>query len=322
MMKKIIYKLLTIYCLSDLCVICNTLQLQASVGNTFTIDNLTYTVLTENGSTGSVSVRAKNQSISGDIDIPSSVKNNGITYSVKEIEDAAFFLCRKLTGVTIPNGVTFIGDAAFSGCHGLTHVTFPDSVTELGATAFCSCSSLPSIVIGNGVTEIKDSAFSHCTNLSHVTIGNSVTLLRYKAFAECDSLENIVIPANVTVIATWAFAECYNLTSVYYQGDVPDVGYDIYDGTPYTLTSYYPVGNTSWKAEIENDKWQDRKTATWNLPVPPKVSYKQKNNTLTLTFTGTLQESTDCKKWTTVSGTQGSYTVNASTGKKFYRSMK
>lgn len=309
-------------CCLALCSLSTAILTCASVGNTFTIGNLTYTVLTENGSTGSVSVRAKNQSISGDIDIPTSVKNNGITYSVKEIENAAFMLCRKLTGVTIPNGVTSIGSAAFSGCYGLTHVTFPDSVTELGATAFCSCSSLPSIVIGNGVTEIKDSAFSHCTNLSHVTIGNSVTLLRYKAFAECDSLENIVIPANVTVIATWAFAECYNLTSVYYQGDVPDVGYDIYDGTPYTLTSYYPVGNTSWKAEIENDKWQDRGTAAWNPPVSPKVSYKQKNNTLTLTFTGTLQESTDCKKWTTVSGAQGSYTVNVSTGKKFYRSMK
>ena len=295
---------------------------QASVGNIFTSGDLTYTVLTESGSTGTVSVKAKSQSISGDIDIPDNVKNNSITYSVKEIENAAFILCGKLTGVTIPNGVTSIGSAAFSGCYSLTHATIPDSVTEMGAMAFCSCSSLPSIVIGNGVTEIKDSAFSHCTNLSHVTIGNSVTLLRYKAFAECDSLENIVIPANVTDIATWVFAECYNLTSVYYQGDVPDVGYDIYDGTPYTLTSYYPVGNASWKAEIENDKWQDRTTAAWNPPVPPKVSYKQKNNTLTLTFTGTLQESTDCKKWTTVSGAQGTYTVNTGKNKKFYRSVQ
>ena len=322
MMKKLGYKLLKVSCLTASFMMFNASQSIAAVGDSFTEDQLEYSVLTEHGSTGTVSVKANNHSLSGAIDIPVSVKNNGITYSVKEIEDAAFILCGKLTGVTIPNGVTYIGAAAFSGCYSLTHATIPDSVTEMGAMAFCSCSSLPSIVIGNGVTEIKDSAFSHCTNLTHVTIGNSVTLLRYKAFAECDSLENIVIPANVTVIATWAFAECYNLTSVYYQGDVPDVGYDIYDGTPYTLTSYYPVGNTSWKAEIENDKWQDRKTATWNLPVPPKVSYKQKNNTLTLTFTGTLQESTDCKKWTTVSGTQGSYTVNASTGKKFYRSMK
>jgi hypothetical protein len=92
--------------------------------------------------------------------------------------------------------------------------------------------------------------------------------------------------------------------------------------TPDTLISYYPRGNASWKSAIKNGKWQGRGTAEWDAPVPPKVSYKRKNNTITLTFTGTLQESTDCKKWTTVSGAQGTYTVNTGKNKKFYRCVK
>ena len=54
-----------------------------------------------------------NNYVSGDVVIPSSVTNNGTTYSVTSIGDDAFYYCSGLTSVTIPNSVTSIGNYAF-----------------------------------------------------------------------------------------------------------------------------------------------------------------------------------------------------------------
>ena len=56
----------------------------AAVGDTFTINDLTYTVLTEDAdsSTGTVSVKAANTSISGAVVIPETVTNGGFSYTV------------------------------------------------------------------------------------------------------------------------------------------------------------------------------------------------------------------------------------------------
>ena len=54
--------------------------------------------------------------------IPSSVTNNGTTYSVTSIGDYAFEGCSSLTSVTIGNSVTSIGDYSFYGCSSLTSI--------------------------------------------------------------------------------------------------------------------------------------------------------------------------------------------------------
>ena len=59
---------------------------------------------------------------SGSVVIPPSVIYNGEPYSVTSIHDYAFFDCRGLTSVTIPNSVTSIGNQAFANCDELTDV--------------------------------------------------------------------------------------------------------------------------------------------------------------------------------------------------------
>ena len=65
------------------------------------------------------------------------------TYSIKEgvriICNNAFFCCRSLTDIVIPDSVTSIGDGAFEGCRSLTEVVIPDRVTNIGKGAFSCC---------------------------------------------------------------------------------------------------------------------------------------------------------------------------------------
>ena len=59
---------------------------------------------------------APDHSYSGDIIIPAQINDNGLTYSVISIGHSAFYECKDLTSVTIPNSVTSISGYAFYGC--------------------------------------------------------------------------------------------------------------------------------------------------------------------------------------------------------------
>ena len=221
------------------------------VGAIFTIDQLKYTVLTEEPASkaGTVSVKSTSQNISGDIVIPASVANKGISYSVTLIPDHAFFRCSSLTGIAIPVGITEIGEGAFWECNSLKSVIIPDSVTEIGEGAFLHCSSLTSIIISDSVTSIGEPAFLGCSALTEIVIGknnpnysslegvlfnkdqttliqcpngkngaytvpDSVTSIGEMAFARCSGLTGVTIGNSVTAIGEGAFAGCSSLTEI------------------------------------------------------------------------------------------------------------
>ena len=84
-------------------------------------------------------VTAGDEKYAGEIVIPESIVVNEETYTVKEIEEKAFYECDGLTSVTIPSSVTSIGDFAFHDCSGLTSVTIPNSVTRIEFGTFSDC---------------------------------------------------------------------------------------------------------------------------------------------------------------------------------------
>ena len=121
------------------------------------------------------------------------------------IADDAFYWCRGLTSVSIPNSVTSIGNDAFYNCSNLTSVNIPNSVTNNGSSAFCDCSGLTSIKIPNSVTDIWPYTFYGCSGLTSITIPNSVTSIGDSAFSGCTGLTSIIIPNSVTNIGGHAF---------------------------------------------------------------------------------------------------------------------
>ena len=193
---------------------------QAAFAVTFVVGELTYEILYAANKT--VEVRQMNNSALTSVDIPESVTNNGVTYSVTRIGYEAFAHCTGLTSVTIPNSVTSIGEAAFAGTAwydnqpegvvyaGLvaykykgtmpsgTSITFKDDTKGIADWAFYGCSGLTSVTIGNSVTSIGDYAFRNCSDLTSVTIGNSVTSIGSNAFSSCDGLESISVATGNT----------------------------------------------------------------------------------------------------------------------------
>ena len=140
------------------------------------------------------------------------------------IGNIAFWNCRSLTSIDIPDGVTSIATAAFRGCSGLTSIDIPDSVTSIGSYAFRECSSLTSIVIPSGVTSIGESAFNSCSGLTTVNIPSGVTSIGVEAFMYCSSLTSIDIPDSVTSIGNDAFDYCTSLTSCTIGSGVTSIG--------------------------------------------------------------------------------------------------
>ena len=77
------------------------------------------------------------------------------------IGDSAFYDCRSLTNINIPDGVTTIGGSAFYNCYSLANVNIPDSVTTIGDSAFSGCSCLTDIVIKGNPDLANVNAFSN-----------------------------------------------------------------------------------------------------------------------------------------------------------------
>ncbi len=167
---------------------------------------------------------------SGDVRIPERVSYNSVEFTVVKIDKEAFYSCRELTSVEIPETVTIIGQNAFWGCSSLTSITIPSSVTTISNGAFGDCQSLTTITIPDGVTSIEGYTFAYCYNLTSITIPDGVTNINESAFYSCISLTSITIPDNVIRIENTAFENCSSLTHVTIGKSVMEMGYKVFNG--------------------------------------------------------------------------------------------
>ena len=149
--------------------------------------------LTYEISNNEVTITDCDESVSGALEIPSTIDG----YPVTCIYGSAFNDCINLTSITIPDYVTNITVPGLKNCTNLETVNFNAiSCTSMGYTNYY--------------------VFSKCENLKTVNIGDKVTIIPQYAFLGCSGLTTITIPENVIEIGKKAFGTCTNLETVFF----------------------------------------------------------------------------------------------------------
>lgn len=147
---------------------------------------------------------------------------------LKRIGGEAFYGCKNLKKLTIPETVEYIGGSAFYGCSNIWSLTY--NAINAECESFMEPNApLEKIVIGdkvrrlpNGIfsgrefTEvalpsclerIDDYAFSGCENLTTINLSDSIRYIGDNAFYGCSSLKNIHWPLRLTTIGNYAFRQ-------------------------------------------------------------------------------------------------------------------
>lgn len=117
-----------------------------------------------------------NEQITGDIEVPSSVTANGISYSVKRIGDSALAYTSKAASLKLNEGLEYIDDSAFK-CFGqlkMKELVVPNSVKVVGGAFVKECNSLNTIVLGTGVEGLQRNAFWGIGALKEIYSLNSI----------------------------------------------------------------------------------------------------------------------------------------------------
>ncbi len=131
-------------------------------------------------------------------------------YYENEIPRTAFF-GKKLTTVSLPEGLQTIGYAAFAGCYQLRSITLPESLTYIDDYAFAG-SGLTSVVIPRTVTGMGKGVFSRCESMTSAVV--NCLMLNSFTFLGDVSLSNVQLGADVKFISEGAFNGCKALKTI------------------------------------------------------------------------------------------------------------
>lgn len=209
----------------------------------FKVGHLWYQVIDETSHTVTVTspqtpdqAETYNKTLSANVTIPQTITDDKEqSWTVTEINPAAFYQVTSIKEVTLPATIGVIGKTAFREST-LETINFPEALLYIGVSAF-EGSKLKKANIP-GETFIASTAFKSCTELNEVTIPK-VTCLGTQCFANCTSLTSITVPASarlqqevsLTTVQNApseqsgvnAFANCYNLSSVTIEDGVKSI---------------------------------------------------------------------------------------------------
>lgn len=168
------------------------------------------------------------------LEIPSSISQDNITYTVNSISVNSFKGNGNIEEVIIPDSITSIGYDAFRECNNLKKVRMSNNVISLSDHLFADCINLYSFEGGEKVENIYKGTFQN-THLESITFNNlklvsvdsffnnkylkDVTLLgEYtslsgSSFERCPALENVNLSSSVNKIDNYAFKDCSLLTN-------------------------------------------------------------------------------------------------------------
>ena len=108
-----------------------------------------------------------------------------------EISDRAFYGCKKLNKLTLPNSTLSIGKSAFQSCDALEDLILPTSLNIIGDYAFADCPLLNEIDLPETNLNIQTGAFQNDIALTEITLPAGLQGLGASAFEGCSALEEV-----------------------------------------------------------------------------------------------------------------------------------
>ncbi|MCR5017319.1 MAG: leucine-rich repeat domain-containing protein [Bacteroidales bacterium] len=207
--------------------------------------------------------------VKGDITLPTTAEYDGVTYTVTQIGQRAFFDYTGITSVTLPKTLSqieneafagctslqtintpqplsVIGEYAFDGCSGLKAFSLEASISELGKGAFRGCASLEELAFTPTITEIPDELCNGCTSLKEIGLPSTIMRVGASAFEGCASARSIKIDSSMQEMGARAFSGCFAVESISSMTATPPVCFaDTFDGIPADIPVTVPMANVS-----------------------------------------------------------------------------
>ena len=238
-MKKLFFFLL-LFCVSSIS------------AQTFKYGDLYYYVTNTTNKTVRVNQHDDHKSLVN-VTVPASVEYNGVSYSVTEIGNSAFYHNEMLQSITLPNSIITIGSSAFGYCEALRSIIIPNNVKTIGSSAFDDSSILESVTLPCTITSIGSNAFGWCYALKSVVItANSVqeyvnssinnmlvnanmnsSAERHLVIDGVEMTHHLVIPDGTTKIQDNAFYNFKFINSISVPNTVTSIGSGAFVGIAY-----------------------------------------------------------------------------------------
>lgn len=152
---------------------------------------------------------------------------------IQGIEDLAFYGCRRLKYINLPETLQKIGDMAFYGCSGLKDIHFPQTLKEIGKLAFTK-------------SGVPQSRIQQCLSENNIAAlpdeGKNDVRLR-NVFANADHAEGkIEIAEGTEYIEAFAFFGNDEITAVKFPDSLKEVGESAFYGCRNLKTVIFPKG--------------------------------------------------------------------------------
>lgn len=168
----------------------------------------------------------------GDIEVPATFEDGGMTYTVTAIGNEAF-MNSSVTAVTLPESVVKIGKSAFENSTlrtlskrsadatvASTGTDRFDNITSIGASAFKNCSLFKNIFYPAGIKKLESSVFEG-TAVEEVSVPLHVEAIGESTFASCPQLTKVVLPKTLKAIGDKAFAGCDAISTIRCESTIP-----------------------------------------------------------------------------------------------------
>jgi len=156
-------------------------------------------------------------------------------YKVTALHRYSFAGLKKLTSVTVPEGVTRIGFCAFEDCSNLEELILPDSLKEIHKMYIDETKLYKTaenwengvLYVGKHLIDTNPKKISGTFTVKEGTI--AITQL---AFDGCKDLTEVVLPDSVKYIGDSAFRDCDNLTKINLTDNITFLDFAAFDGCP------------------------------------------------------------------------------------------